>query len=145
MFYDHLRATRDTLAGEVVLHIPVEPDTNLVCLALNPVGNRSLSAANTFARQVFDRMRVDPSQPVQSREFFGSFTVLRADALGSGAAAELMDALDLEPEGFEEQGLFVLRHTLMNPWLVDETNGIDYMARYCDFLTRVVREVAHGA
>lgn len=142
MFYDHLKRTAVELAGEVVLHIPVEPDTNLVCLAVNPAGNRSLTAANAFTRKVFERMRVDPRVPVQTREFFGSFTVMRPDALGAEATTALLDALGLEAEGFDQQGLFVLRHTLMNPWLVDRTNGIDYMALYCEFLTGVLRAEA---
>ncbi|EQD80964.1 hypothetical protein B1A_00332, partial [mine drainage metagenome] len=35
--------------------------------------------------------------------------------------------------------IFVLRHTLMNPWLRDPVNKIDYIAQYCDHLESLLR------
>ena len=32
--------------------------------------------------------------------------------------------------------LVILRHTLMNPWLIDRENGISYLERYFEFLAR---------
>ncbi len=32
--------------------------------------------------------------------------------------------------------LLILRHTLMNPYLIDLENGISYIAGYFEFLTR---------
>lgn len=54
--------------------IPFAPDSNLVCLALNPRGNTRIDSMNRFVRQLHDQMRIDFTQPVQSREFFGSTT-----------------------------------------------------------------------
>ena len=43
-----------------------------------------------------------------------------------------LDALGLE-DGADEDGehhLVILRHTLMNPWLIDRHNGISYIDLY---------------
>ena len=37
--------------------------------------------------------------------------------------------------------LFVLRHTLMNPWLYDAENDIDYLDAYCAHLTGLIDRV----
>ena len=39
-------------------------------------------------------------------------------------------------------GIFLLRHTLMNPWLDDDVNGINYIELYCEYLERLIRETA---
>ncbi len=60
---------------------------------------------------------------------------------------EVLERLGLDPGTLRESpadpqreaaGLFVLRHTLMNPWLHDAENGIDYLDRYCAYLTGLV-------
>lgn len=48
-------------------YVPFEPDSNLICLALNPEGNEDLAPMNRFGRQVFGRMKVDAEQPCSSR------------------------------------------------------------------------------
>jgi glutamate/tyrosine decarboxylase-like PLP-dependent enzyme len=96
---------------------PFEPDCNLVCLALNPTGNSSLKAANDFGRRLFEGMSVRPDQPVQLREFFGSCTTVRLDHLGRGELERIGALLGLDLVAPDEGGLFLLRHTLMNPWL----------------------------
>ena len=40
------QAFADESAAVVRVLVPFEPDSNLVCLALNPVGNRSIACAN---------------------------------------------------------------------------------------------------
>ena len=44
----------------------------------------------------------------------------------------ILDSLGLDPatEGDAEDHLVILRHTLMNPWLIDRHNGISYLALY---------------
>lgn len=141
-FHDRLLAMADELAASVTLIVPFEPDSNLLCLAVNPAGNRDVRVANRFTRAVFDAMKVDASKPVQTREFFGSYTTLSRRALGDEEFRGLLARLGLEHdvrEGDAVDHLFILRHTLMNPWLVDEANGVNYLDQYCDFLLRTLR------
>jgi hypothetical protein len=124
--------------------VPFAPDSNLVCLALNPVGNADVGRANAFARALHDELRCDPSQPLQLKQFFGSMSTLRPEALGEREMHGILRSLALDPatlgndEGDGDR-LVILRHTLMNPYLIDHENGISYIDLYFDHLARRVR------
>ena len=124
--------------------VPFAPDSNLVCLALNPVGNADVGRANAFVRDLHDELRCDPSQPLQLKQFFGSMTTLRPEALGECEMHGILRSLALDPatlgndEGDGDR-LVILRHTLMNPYLIDHENGISYIDLYFDHLARRVR------
>ena len=130
------RFTREC-APLVRVCIPFAPDSNLVCLALNPRGNTSVEAMNRFIRELHDEMRIDAAQPVQSREFFGSTTALYPDQLGSAATRALLDRLGLSSGSWgADDRIHILRHTIMNPFLLDAENGISYIDMYFEFLER---------
>lgn len=146
-FQHKLEALAERLKGKATLAIPFEPDSNLVCLALNPAGNRDLAVANRFAAGIYEHLRVDASQPLQVKQHFASATTLALHNLGYAPMVEVLERLGLDPRTLRESpadpqreaaGLFVLRHTLMNPWLHDTENGIDYLDRYCDYLASLV-------
>lgn len=138
----HARALRFAAeqAGRLRVTVPVAPDSNLVCIALNPRGNRDLGVANAFVRALHDVLRCDPLQPLQLKEFFGSVTSLRFDLLGSADTARILAALGLDPApaatGDGDDRLVILRHTLMNPYLIDQENGISYIDGYFEFIAR---------
>ncbi len=116
-----------------------------MCLALNPAGNRDPARANAFVRALHDELRCDPARPLQLKEFFGSITTLRPDAMGGDELAHIGACLGLDPALLEDERVVILRHTLMNPWLLDEANGVNYIDLYCDYLAGLVRaEVAAG-
>lgn len=147
-FYEKVLVLRERLASFVRIAIPIEPDSNLVCVAFNPTCNRSAAAMNRFVDAVFDDLRVNPMVPLQSRKFFSSSTVLYRRMLSAAEARRISDELGLdaatfvaEPEDEERDadGLRVLRHTLMNPWLHDDVNGIDYVDKYCQHLEESLR------
>ncbi|MCB1052678.1 MAG: pyridoxal-dependent decarboxylase, partial [Acidobacteria bacterium] len=56
----------------VLVRIPIEPDTNLLCLAMNPVGNTHLAGSNAFCRRVFQDLKIRPQAPNQNNPFFAS-------------------------------------------------------------------------
>ena len=134
-FYARALRFADEQTGHLHALVPFAPDSNLVCLALNPHGNRSPARANAFMRRLHDALRADPHQPLQTKEFFGSVTSLPPDLLGSDEAARIFAALGLDLAAAGEP-LIILRHTLMNPYLLDRENGISYIDRYFDFLAR---------
>ena len=54
-----------------------------------------------------------------------------------------MHALALDAPGPDDDGsLVILRHTLMNPYLLDRENGISYIDGYFDYLEGRVRALA---
>ena len=134
------------MRGTVRTCVPFEPDSNLVCLALNPVGNRDVAMANAFVARLHEELRCDPHRPLQVKEFFGSVTTLRPDALGRDELARIAVELGLDAATFQRENgadrLLILRHTLMNPYLLDRENGISYIDRYFEHLAMRVRALA---
>lgn len=149
-FYDHLPNLAERLRGRARVLVPFEPDTNLLCLAINPEGNASLSAANRFGESLYAHLRIDPSRPVQLRDFFSSHTRVSAELLGPENWIRTLDALGIDPaakagEG-ERPSLFLLRHTLMNPWLLDSREGANPLDRYLEYLEMLIRaELEQGS
>ena len=143
----HQRATRfaTEMRDQVTAIVPFQPDSNLVCLALNPRGNTRVVGANVFVRRLHDDMRADPRQPLQLKQFFGSMTTLRSEALGDVEMRRIFDVLGLDTATLDgDEGndrIVILRHTLMNPYLIDHENGISYLDLYFDYLEGRVREL----
>jgi glutamate/tyrosine decarboxylase-like PLP-dependent enzyme len=144
-FHARAHAFAREIADVAQATVPFAPDSNLVCLALNPAGNADVAHANAFVRTLHDELRCDPSQPLQLKQFFGSMTTLRPEALGEREMRAILRSLGLDPATLgcnEDDGgdrLVILRHTLMNPYLIDRENGISYIDLYFDHLARRVR------
>ena len=124
--------------------VPFAPDSNLVCLAINPAGNADAASANDFVRRLHDGLRADPGQPLQMKQFFGSVTTLRPEAVGESGMAGILSGLGIDPATLDDDDeggdrLLILRHTLMNPYLIDHQNGISYIDLYLDHLGRRIR------
>jgi len=129
--------------------IPFPPDSNLVCLALNPLGNTEVGAMNDFVRRLYAEMCIDPQQPLQLREFFGSTTTLPMDVLGREGALRLLRQLELPVPALQTQQddsepLLILRHTIMNPFLIDTENDLSYIDKYFEFLGRRAAALSGG-
>ena len=95
-------------------------------------------------------MKVEPDRPVQTIDFIGSYTSLTRDTLPGAEALRILEALGVDPDTFvqvpedperESDHLFILRHTLMNPWLLDGPGGRSYVDLYLEWLERVIDEV----
>ena len=142
-FLQALASFATAQSARVRVSVPFAPDSNLVCMALNPVGNREVGAMNRYVRGLYDQIKANPDIPLQAREFFGSMTTLHPDTLGPGDTARVLAELDLDPATLnpDDTGadrLVILRHTLMNPYLIDRENGISYLERYFEFLAQRV-------
>jgi len=157
-FWDTAQAVRDRLADRVALSVPFEPDSNLVCLLMNPAGNDALAAMNRFGRSVYAAMQVDPDRPVQVKEFIGSHTAIGKEALPAGMSDRILTDVGIDPATFcrvprdsarEASSIFVIRHTLMSPWLRapvagpdagDDGSAPNYIDLYWEFLERLIDE-----
>jgi glutamate/tyrosine decarboxylase-like PLP-dependent enzyme len=147
-FFDRLQALQQSLTDVARLAVPFEPDTNLLCLAVNPAGNRSLVRMNRFGRHLYGHLSVNPDQPVQLREFFSSHTAVKRGMIDAGNLAHVLESLGVDANTFvedvldperEADSLFLLRHTLMNPWQLQRSDGRNYIDRYCEYLERIIR------
>jgi hypothetical protein len=99
---------------------------------------------------LYAELRVDASRPVQDKQFFGSTTAMLPDSLGPADTRRVLAELGIDPASLQRsprdstQGdrIEILRHTLMNPFVRDEENGIDYIDRYFEYLEMLVRRLA---
>lgn len=152
-FWDTAKAVSERLADRVTLRLPFEPDSNLVCLIMNPVGNDALAGMNRFGRRVFEAMRVDAAQPVQVKQFIGSQTSIGKESLPPRMSDRILRDVGVDPETFvrvprddgrEAASIFMLRHTLMSPWLrspviADDEREANYIDLYWEFLERLIQ------
>jgi len=136
--------------GRLRVCVPYPTDSNLVCVALNPAGNRDVAAANEFTRRVHLATCTEPGAAAHRHEFYGSTTALRPQRLGAEDMRRVLDELGLDAASLRADDpradhLLILRHTLMNPFLIDEENGISYIDRYFDDLARRVEALLPAA
>lgn len=153
-FYDRLPQLAVRLKGKARLLVPFEPDTNLLCLAVNPEGNRSLAAMNRFGHRLYAHLGI-AAGPVQMQDFFSSHTAVERRMIAPRELERVLKALGIDATSFvdsvdepeqQSDSLFLLRHTLMNPWLFEQVDGRNYLDRYCDYLEELVlRELDAGA
>jgi glutamate/tyrosine decarboxylase-like PLP-dependent enzyme len=153
-FFDHIDGLRESLAGVARVVLPFEPDTNLICLAINPEGNTSLGRMNAFGRAIYARLSAAPGVDTRTQPWFGSRTLVHRSALGQGGADRLVAELGLDPASFVDEpddsgeqadSIFLLRHTLMNPFLSGRDQGLNYLDRYCRYLAGLVRALIEDA
>ena len=148
-FVDAAQQFAAEMSDHVRVLLPFTIDTNLVGIALNPCGNTSVAAANGYVRALHDVLRIDPAHPLQDKEFFGSMTSLRPPMLGQTETLRIFNALGLDPasigDGQDSDNLLVLRHTLMNPYVIDHENDINYIDLYFRFLARHLRSLPRNA
>jgi hypothetical protein len=140
-FQERAQRFADDMRGVVAATVPFPPDSNLVCLALNPHGNRDLATANDFVRRLYDELRCDPQRPLQVKQFFSSITTLQRAMVGEAELHRILDALGIDPATMDEDTdrLVILRHTLMNPHLIDHENGISYIELYFGYLEALLQ------
>jgi tyrosine decarboxylase len=145
-FFDRLPQLTTRLKGKARLLVPFEPDTNLLCLAINPEGNCSLAAMNRFGRRLYAHLGF-ATGPVQMQDFFSSHTAVERRMIAPRELERVLKALGIDAASFvdsvedpetQSDSLFLLRHTLMNPWLLEQVNGRNYLDRYCGYLEELV-------
>lgn len=146
-FFNKIHEVKKKLVGLVTITVPFPPDTNLICYTINPKGNKNLALLNHFSRKAFGHLKINPHQPLQAHNFFGSFTSLQKGKLDEKEAGRILDELGIDPQTFvehvtdrtrEADHIYLIRHTLMNPWLMFEDNGLNYIDRYCIYLEQII-------
>lgn len=142
-FFDKLKLLKKQLHDKVCVIVPIEPDSNLVTIAINPVGNSSLSVLNYFSERIYQHLIHDSGSPVQNKEFLGSKTKLAINHLNEAERNSLFKMLHInnqDSEKYRNASIFILRHTLMNPWLSAKNDGSNYIDKYCEYLEKIILE-----
>jgi len=94
------------------------PGSNIVCYAFRPVGAMTLDELNDFNRRIYEKFSGSESlnRRVYDQQFFVSRTTLSPRQYRIEGVAPFLGRLGVSPEEFEQQGVFLLRSVLMNPW-----------------------------
>ncbi|HET7650421.1 MAG TPA: pyridoxal-dependent decarboxylase [Gammaproteobacteria bacterium] len=145
--YDQLPQLAQRLKGRARIVVPFEPDTNLICMAINPEGNRDLAAMNRFGERIYSHLDTGPGRAATSREFFSSHTRVERNMLGAEDLSRVLTELGIDPDTFmasvenpeiQADNLFLLRNTLMNPWLLENDGDRNPLDRYLEYLESLI-------
>lgn len=97
------------------------PDTNIVCFLAKQKGVRSLGRTNALNHRIYRQFtieeKVDEPEAAYVQPFFLSRTHFKSPAYSKSSVAELLRHADLDAGEYEREGIFVLRATLMTPYI----------------------------
>jgi glutamate/tyrosine decarboxylase-like PLP-dependent enzyme len=106
------------------LFVPVTaqpPDTNIVCFLAKQRGVRSLGRTNALNHRIYRQFTIeekeDEPEYAYVQPFFLSRTHFKFPAYSRGSVAELLKRAGLDGRDYEREGIFVLRATLMTPYI----------------------------
>ncbi len=106
------------------LFVPITaqpPDTNIVCFIAKQGGVRSLRETNDLNHGVYRQFTIeekeDEPEYAYVQPFFLSRTHFRFPAYTRGSVAELLERAGLDGHDYQEEGIFVLRATVMTPYI----------------------------
>ena len=109
-------------------------------------GLSTLNKLNKAVYQNFTIQNVPHEQktPPYAQQFFVSKTVLDKTQYAYSSIEKVLAKLDIKKESYENEGLFVLRSTIMNPWYYTMYRGtagepIDYFKLFVEELHKIAR------
>ncbi len=128
------------------------PDTNIVCFLVREKGAASLTRMNQLNRWIYERFTIESEysqgEYSYSQPFFLSHTIIRYPAYSPRSVAGPLQRFSIEPAEYFERGLFVLRATIMNPYIVlaEEAGrpGRPYLAQFMERLAAKAAEAVRA-
>ena len=151
-FHNRLKKTIDRLKQQVTIILPLEPDSNVLCLAINPVNNLKLGRMNRFTQRVYKKLNANLSKPLENKAFFCSISSLQYCNMGNENTKRLLENLGIDNKTFvindgvsdrQTDHIKILRHTLVNPWLLSNNDGENHIDNYCDLIEKTIFDVVN--
>ncbi|MCW8878539.1 MAG: pyridoxal-dependent decarboxylase [Kangiellaceae bacterium] len=142
-FYHQIQKLSEDRSVLAKISIPFVPDTNVLCLAINPQNNRSLSGNQEFMKKLFSLVGSERDKSVQTRPFITSISRLKLGYFSQEEAAKLFADIGLDYEDdlqLSESHLMILRHSLNNPWLYLKGDSEEVIQQYCEFLSKNINK-----
>ena len=101
---------------------PPPPDTNIVCFVIKEEGCRSLKQMNELGEAVYNRFTIQAELGDRdysySQPYFLSRTRFHLPNYSCHSVEDLLKRAEVEPADYPREGIFVLRATVMNPYIV---------------------------
>lgn len=147
--YEHAAtANRIDPAFEFLPLAPAPPDTNVVCFLVRDKQTRSLTRLNRLNQWLYERFTIESEHSEgkysYSQPFFLSHTVIKYPAYSPRSVAGPLQRFAIDPGEYYQHGLFVLRATLMSPYIVlaEESGrkGRPYLAQFIERLAAKAEE-----
>ncbi len=131
------------------------PDTNIVCFIATPVkGNAPhpraeilpLGELNRLNMTVYQHLTISGSdigyKPPYGQPYFVSRTRFEHQQYAYDSLKPLLQSFGIDEESYKQEGLFVLRSTIMNPfYYLAEQEGKNYLLDFVKFLHLTTRMV----
>ncbi len=128
------------------------PDTNMVCFVVNRKGNRSLDEMNRLGAAVYERFTIRAGMGERdyaySQPFFLSRTRFHNPQYSAHAVEDLLARAGVDGADYPAQGIFVLRATVMSPYIVlaaETGHRQAFLAEFVETLARVAEEIVAAA
>jgi glutamate/tyrosine decarboxylase-like PLP-dependent enzyme len=123
------------------------PDTNIVCFVIRRKDSRSLAEMNALGEAVYKRLTIDAERGdrdyAYSQPFFISRTRFHPPQYSGHAVAELLERAGVDAGEYASQGIFVLRATVMSPYIVlaaETGHKQDLLDEFVVTLARITEE-----
>jgi anti-sigma regulatory factor (Ser/Thr protein kinase) len=157
-FSERIQVFAESLKDDFILNLLVAPDLNIIVYAFNPSDNNRLDLMNRFNQALCRELSIDPSRPVQTRQFIVSHTELSHDhytpeilkiflnRMGINedflvTSEVLSDHQEAGKQGFDDR-VAVFRTTLMNPFTLEPAqDGKDYIDLFLESLPPLLGKV----
>lgn len=128
------------------------PDTNIVCFVIRRKDSQSLTQMNALGEAVYKRLTIDAERGdrdyAYSQPFFISRTRFHPPQYSAHAVAELLERADVDASEYPAQGIFVLRATVMSPYIVlaaETGHKQDLLDEFVVTLARITEEALKAA
>lgn len=148
-FEQAARANREQTACRFVPVTLPPPDTNIVCFVISIKGNRSLARMNQLGEAVYKHFTIEVElgqrEYSYAQPFFVSRTHFRLPRYSCHSVADLLERAGVDPADYPALGIFVLRATVMNPYIVlaaETGHKQDLVAEFVESLARAAESEA---
>jgi glutamate/tyrosine decarboxylase-like PLP-dependent enzyme len=127
---------------------PEPPDTNVVCFLVKERVSTPLARMNDLNRWIYEQFTIESEHSAgeysYSQPFFLSHTVIQYPGYSPRSVAGPLERFEIDAAEYFKRGLFVLRATVMSPYIVlaEETggHGRPYLAQFIDRLAAKATE-----
>jgi glutamate/tyrosine decarboxylase-like PLP-dependent enzyme len=127
------------------------PDTNIVCFVVQEKINASLERMNRINEWIYRRFTINTEAGREeysyAQPFFLSRTVFRTPQYALTSMADLLLRAGLEPDSYTQHGIFVLRATVMTPYVVlasESGHKQELLAEFMVRLSQTANEALHA-
>lgn len=145
------KANHEQTAYQFVPITAPPPDTNMVCFVIKEKQSRSLARMNALTEAVYKRLTIQAELGERGysylQPFFISRTRFHVPNYSPHSVADLLARAEVDPEEYPREGIFVLRATVMTPYitLAAETGHKQtLLAEFMETLAALAGEAVSG-